>query len=66
MPQYLPVDGFSWLAKYEINEFHVSKIRVDCILEVELHDIQNDYPLAPEKTEIKESMMPDYCRELSK
>ena len=53
----------------------MSKIREDssegCILEVEikhheeLHDMHIDYPLAPEKSEFKESMLPDYCREFA-
>ena len=30
----------------------------------ELHDLHNDYRLAPEKIEITESMLSDYCRKI--
>ena len=47
----LPTSGFKWMNKYELN--HCEKY--PCILEVdleypkELHDLHNDYPLAPER-----------------
>ena len=40
---------------------------IGCILEVdleypsELHDLHNDYPLAPEKLEISQNMLSKYC-----
>ena len=43
-----------------------------CISEVDLeypkklHSLHNHYPLAPEKTEIRESMLSDYRREIAK
>lgn len=50
----------------------MNKIQEDsskvCILEVdfeyleELYDLQLDYLLAPSKSEIKESMLSDYCK----
>ena len=55
MSQPLPVSGFQWLTKDEILEMtnDHSKIK-SCTLEVDLeypshlHDLRNDYPLAPE------------------
>ena len=55
MSQSLPVSGFQWLTKDEILEMtnDHSKIK-SCTLEVDLeypshlHDLYNDYPLAPE------------------
>ena len=59
MSRYLPVGNFKWLSEdnikyYEKNPDHI----VSCTLEVdleypeELHDLHNDYPLAPENIEI--------------
>ena len=49
MSQYLPYDGFKWLDKKEIE------------YPDELHELHNDYPLAPEKLEISHNMMSNYC-----
>ena len=51
MSMKLPTHGFKWMNKYELNTFE----KYSCILEVgleyptELHDLHNDYPLAPER-----------------
>ena len=60
MSQYLPYSGFTWLNQKEISDFCLNSINenssIGYILEVdlkypsELHDLHNDYPLAPEKT----------------
>ena len=57
MSQYLPYSGFKWLNQKEIDRFNVESIEenssIDYILEVdleypsELHDLHNDYLLAP-------------------
>ena len=31
----------------------------------ELHNIHNDYPLCPEKTEISSNMLPKYCSDIA-
>ena len=58
--QYVPYGGFKWLNQKEISNFCLNSISenssIGYILEVgleypsELHDLHNDYPLAPEKT----------------
>ena len=51
MSMKLPTHGFKWMNKYESNNWE----NYSCILEVdleypkELHDLHNDYPLAPEQ-----------------
>ena len=50
----LPVGGFEWMTKDEKQNWK----NVPCILEVdleypiELHDLHNDYPLAPERIKV--------------
>ena len=39
---------------------------VDLVYPKELHDTQEQYPLAPEHVEIKESMLSDYKKKLTK
>ena len=65
--QYLPYSGFKWLNQKEISDFSLNSITennlVGYTLEVdfeypsELHDLHNDYPLAPEKLEISQNML---------
>ena len=74
MSQYLPTGEFRWLAKEEAAGLDVTSIPDDgekgYILEVdldypeELHDLHNEYPLAPEKTCVSEDMLSDYCKSL--
>ena len=63
MSMKLPTHGFKWMNKYELNNLE----NYSCILEVdleypkELHDLHNDYPLAPEQIEVKklEKLIPN-------
>ena len=54
MSRKLPTHGFKWMPPYQLRDWK----RFPCILEVdleyphELHDLHNDYPLAPEHLEI--------------
>jgi len=74
MSQYLPTGGFRWLTKREIKNYDLAKYKDDSkkglILEVdleypnELHDLHNDYPLAPEKVKVTEDMLSDYCKKI--
>ena len=57
MSMKLPTHGFKWMNKYELNNLE----NYSCILEVdleypkELHDLHNDYPLAPEQIEMNKA-----------
>ena len=71
MSQFLPYSHFEWLTKKEINDFFLNCVsenssigyisEVDLEYPNELHDLHNDYPLAPEKLEIGQDMFPKYC-----
>ena len=75
MSQYLPTGGFKWLSEKKINELDLAKYANDSkrglILEVdleypkELHDIHNEYPLAPEKIRVTEDMLSNYCEKIA-
>ena len=66
MSQYLPTGNFKWMTDNEISKIDLGKYKADgkkgLILEVdleypkELHDLQNDYPIAPEKVKISNDM----------
>ena len=59
MSEYLPTSNFRWMTDREINTIDLGKYKTNgkkgLILEVdleypqELHDLHNDYPVAPEK-----------------
>ena len=38
------------------------KLKADLEYPKELHDLHNDYSLAPEKIEIKKSILSNYCK----
>ena len=75
MSQPLPTGEFDWLTEEKIATFNVEEVPDDSeegyILEVDLsyptdlHDLNNDYPLAPEKMKISSETLSSYCRELS-
>ena len=62
MSPYLPYGGFKWLNRKEIDKFGLNSIGENSsdgyILEVdlkysdELHELHNDYPLAPENLKL--------------
>ena len=74
MSQYLPTGGFRWLTEKEINNIDLAKYKEDSkkgvILEVvleyqqELDDLNNDYPLAPEKMKVTKEMLSQYCESI--
>ena len=59
MSQYFPCGGFRWLTQEEISDLELVNygeesnrgliLEVDLEYPAELHDLHNDYPLAPEK-----------------
>ena len=67
MSQYLPTGNFKWMTDKEISKIDLGKYKADgrkgFILEVdleypqELHDIHNDYPVAPEKVKVSNNML---------
>ena len=73
MSGYLPYGGFKWLKNVE--GFDVNSISeespIGYILEVdleypdELHELHNDYPLAPEKLAVSSDMLSKYCKKIA-
>ena len=73
MSEYLPYEKFEWLENTDgfnvmtINE----KSDIGYILEVdleypkELHELHNDYPLAPEKLAVSNDMFSEYCKKIA-
>ena len=61
--QFLPTNWFKWI---DLKEFNLNKYTSDsskgCVLEhiKELHELHNDYPLTPDKIEIKREMLSNY------
>ena len=72
MEQHLPTGGFKWMTKNQIDKIDLAKYKEDgkkgLILEVdleypeELHNLHNDYPLAPEKLKVTKDMLSEYCK----
>ena len=75
MSQYLPTDNFKWMTDKEISKTNLGKYELDSkeglILEVdleypkELHDLHNDYPIAPEKVKVSKNMLSTYCKKIA-
>ena len=60
MSKFLPTNGFKWIEPKEIDlNKYTSDSSKGCVLEIELEypkelrELHNDYPLAPDKIEIK-------------
>ena len=75
MSQYLPTGGFKWLKQNKIDNLDLGKYneqsKKGLILEVdldypnELHDLHNDYPLAPKKVKVTDNMLSNYCKKIA-
>ena len=75
MSQYLPTGNFKWMTDKEISKIDLGKYKADgkkgLILEVdleypqELHNIHNDYPIAPEKVKVSNNMLSAYCKKIA-
>ena len=64
---YLPVvlDGLQKdLAKYKEDNKKGVILEVDLEYPQELHDLHNDYPLAPEKMKVTKEMLSPYCESI--
>ena len=79
MSQYLPVDGYAWQDEKRLKNWTPEKIlalkddqaegyvfQVDLKYPVGLHDLHNDYPLAPESLQVSEDMMSEYMKSQQK
>lgn len=79
MSEFLPFGGFRWLKKEELSKFTVDSLEkytetsckgafleVDLEYPKELHDLHNEYPLAPERGVVTDDMLSDYCKDLKK
>ena len=76
MSQYLPTGGFRCMTQKQIDKIDLVKYKEDSkkglILEVDLdypedlHDLHNDFPLAPEKIKTTEDMLSEYSKEIAK
>ena len=76
MIQYLPMGGFKLLTKDEISsldrsEYHENSkeglfLEVELEYPRELHDLHNEYPLAPDKLLVTSEMLSPYCQELKR
>ena len=75
MSQYLPTGNFKWMSDKEIKQIDLGKYKADgrkgLMLEVdleyprELHDMHNDYPVAPEKIKVSTDMLSGYCKKIA-
>ena len=75
MSQYLPTGNFKWLTDKEIDRLNLDTYQDNSdrglILEVDLeysknlHDLHNNYPLAPETFKVTSDMLSKYCKDIS-
>ena len=75
MSQYLPTCRFRWMTDNEIQKIDLGKYEADSkkglILEVdleypqELHDLHNGCPVAPEKLNVSNDMLSEYCKKIA-
>ena len=75
MSNLLPYDEFNWFSEKEINKLDLDSVsenssiryflEVDLEYPNELHNLHNDYPLAPEKLEISSDMLSRYCSDIA-
>ena len=75
MSQYLPTGNFKWMTDKEISKIDLGKYKAygkkGLILEVDLeysralHNIHNDYPIAPEKVKVSNDTLSAYCKKIA-
>ncbi|KAK3742158.1 hypothetical protein QZH41_020479, partial [Actinostola sp. cb2023] len=73
----LPVNNFGWLTEQEATELQQDLmtlpddgtegyiLEVDLSYPEELHNLHNDYPLAPERQKVTQDMLSPYCQQLN-
>ena len=72
MSKFLPTSGFKWIdpKQFDINKYTSNSLN-GCILKVDLEypkqvmELHNDYPLAPDKIEIRRKMLSGYQLKIS-
>ena len=72
MSQSLPTGKFKWIKTENIDLDSYNKdsdrrllLEVDLECSKELHDIPNDYPVAPEKKTVNKEELSKYCKRIS-
>ena len=72
MSEYLPYEGFKWLKHDEFNVISVNEkwsmgylLEVDLEYSNKLHELHNDYPLAPKKLAVSSDMLSKYCKKIA-
>ena len=73
MSRYFPYGRFKWLKNvdgFDLNSISEKSLigyilKVDLEYPDELHALNNDYPLAPEKLAISYDMLSDYCKKIA-
>ena len=73
MSEYLPYEEFKWLKNvdgFDVNSINEKSeigyfLEVDLEYPAELHELHNDYPLAPEKLAISSDMLSKYCKKIA-
>ena len=71
MSQKLPTGNFEWIDKninpsdYDVDSSKGIILEVDLEYSKELHDLHNDYPVAPEKFKVSKEMLSDYCKRIA-
>ena len=72
MTQPIPTAGFEWLKEDKLDHIFKNKkgigYFIECDLEYpkELHDLHNDYPLAPEKLIVQDDWLSPYYKNLKR
>ena len=76
MSQSLPVNNFGWLTPQEVEELQENLmtlppdgaegyvLEVDLKYPPDLHNLHNDYPLAPERLKVQKEWLSPYCQQL--
>ena len=73
MSEYLPYGEVKWLKNVdELDVMSVNEksdvgyiLKVDLEYPKELHELHNDYPLAPEKLAVTNDMFSNYCKSIA-
>ena len=73
MSEYLPYGEFNWLKnvdKFDVNSINEKSdtgyfLEVDLEYPDELHELHNDYSLAPKKLAVTNNMLSKYCKEIA-